>query len=77
MSCHMLGVSAAKALGTINVLLGNLDVPGGIQGTYNASWRGFNSDEDGLIDPNGLMTRQVTGEDGLVYPPVMVDMAGY
>ncbi len=51
MASHMLGVEAAKALGTVNLLLGNLDVPGGIQGTANANWYTLNPDQDGYWKP--------------------------
>lgn len=77
MAGHMLGVSAAKAYGAVNVLLGNLDVPGGMQGTYNASWMGVLADEDGVIEPTGLMVKQVTGGEGITYPPHMIDMQSW
>jgi anaerobic selenocysteine-containing dehydrogenase len=76
MASHMLGVEAAKALGTVNVLLGNLDVPGGIQGCYNASWDRSGPDKDGILEPKGLMFNQVTGED-IVFPPDLVDMGNF
>ncbi|KUO63819.1 MAG: hypothetical protein APF84_14445 [Gracilibacter sp. BRH_c7a] len=76
MASHMLGVEAAKALGTVNLLLGNLDVPGGIQGTANANWYTLNADQDGILEARGIMANQVTGED-IVYPPATVDMGGF
>lgn len=76
MASHMLGVEAAKALGTVNVLLGNLDVPGGIQGCYNASWDRLSPDKDGILEAKGMMYTQVTGED-IVYPPQLVDMGNF
>ncbi len=76
MSSHMLGVEAQKAFGTINVLLGNLDVPGGIQGCYNISWDKSGPDEDGIMEPKGNMANQVTGDD-IVYPPETIAMGDF
>lgn len=76
MASHMLGVEAAKALGTVNLLLGNLDVPGGIQGTANANWYTLNPDKDGILEARGIMSNQVTGED-IVFPPTTIDMGSF
>lgn len=76
MASHMLGVEAAKALGTVNVLLGNLDVPGGIQGTSNANWYTLNPDKDGILTARGIMQNQVVGKD-VIYPPKSIDMGDY
>jgi anaerobic selenocysteine-containing dehydrogenase len=76
MASHMLGVEAAKALGSVNLLLGNLDVPGGIQGTANANWYTLHPDKDGILEARRQMANQVTGED-IVFPPETVDMGSY
>ncbi len=76
MASHMLGVEAAKALGTVNLLLGNLDVPGGIQGTANANWYTLHADQDGILEARGSMAGQVTGED-IVFPPPAVNIGTY
>jgi anaerobic selenocysteine-containing dehydrogenase len=74
MAAHMLGISAAKAYGTVNVLLGNLDVPGGILGCSNANWYGIGPDEYGVLLARGTMQNQARGAD-VVYPPTLIDMS--
>lgn len=76
MASHMLGISAAKALGTVNVLLGNLDVPGGILGTSNANWSKLAANEDGILHAQGFMASQAVGKD-VTFPPAALDMANF
>lgn len=76
MASHMLGVSAGKILGTINVLLGNLDVPGGMLGTSNASWETIEANEDGILHAKALMANQAVGRD-VTYPPMSLDMSNF
>lgn len=76
MASHMLGVEAAKALGSVNLLLGNLDVPGGIQGTANANWYTLHPDKDGVLEARRQMANQVTGAD-IVFPPQTIDMGDF
>lgn len=74
---NILGVEAYKALGTVNVLLGNLDVPGGMQGCSSMSWTPLlQPDRDGVLTATQDMANQVVGEP-LFFPPDRLDMQGF
>lgn len=71
---NRLGTQAYKALGTVNVLLGNIDVPGGMQGCSNNTWWNFlQPDEDGVLKATSQMANQVMGSP-FKFPPDRLDM---
>jgi anaerobic selenocysteine-containing dehydrogenase len=71
---NRLGTQAYKALGTVNVLLGNIDVPGGMQGCSNNTWWNFlQADEDGVLKATSSMANQVMGSP-FKFPPDRLDM---
>jgi len=70
---NRLGTQAYKALGTVNVLLGNIDVPGGMQGCSNNTWWQFlQADEDGILKATSSMANQVMGVP-FKFPPDKLD----
>ncbi|UCG63392.1 MAG: molybdopterin-dependent oxidoreductase [Deltaproteobacteria bacterium] len=57
-----LGTQTYKFYGAVNVLLGNLDVPGGMQGCQSMCQLPFlSADEDGILKARFMMSTQVTG----------------
>jgi len=73
---NRLGEQAYKALCTVNVLLGAVDVPGAMQGCSNMSWYPYlKPDEDGILTASHIMHEQVTGIP-FVFPPRALDMGG-
>lgn len=71
---HRLGTEAYKALMAVNVLLGNLDVPGGMGGTSTmiepdgSVTPYLKADEDGIEVATGGKSNQVVGSK-FVWPP--------
>ncbi|MFA6808788.1 MAG: molybdopterin-dependent oxidoreductase, partial [Eubacteriales bacterium] len=74
-STHMMGTEAYKALGTVNLLLGSYDVPGGMLGTESASWATLKADEDGELKASNFFYTQVVGAP-FVFPPQKLDLTG-
>jgi anaerobic selenocysteine-containing dehydrogenase len=73
---NRLGEQAYKALCTVNVLLGAIDVPGSMLGCSNQSWYPYlKPDEDGILTASHIMHEQVTGIP-FVFPPKALDMGG-
>lgn len=64
-----LGTQTYKFYCAVNVLLGNSDVPGGMQGCQNMSQLPFlSADKDGILMPRFLMHEQATGRP-FRFPP--------
>ncbi len=70
---NRLGTQAYKALGTVNVLLGNIDVPGGMQGCSNYWWPFLQADDDGMLKATSSMANQAMGTP-FKFPPDRLDM---
>ncbi len=64
-----LGTQTYKFYCAVNVLLGNSDVPGGMQGCSSMSQRPFlSADKDGILKARFMMSPQVTGRP-FEFPP--------
>jgi anaerobic selenocysteine-containing dehydrogenase len=73
MASHVLGTEAYKALVAVNVLLGNADVPGGLQAMSTAIAPGgftpfLTADEDGILKAQFNMANQLMGRE-FAWPP--------
>lgn len=74
---NRLGSQTYKAYGAINVMLGAIDVPGGMQGCQTMNqWPFLQPDEDGVLKATESMANQVMGTP-LTFPPDSLDMAGF
>lgn len=73
---NKLGSQAYKAYGNVNVLLGAIDVPGGMQGCQTGNqWPFLQPDDDGILKATSQMASQNMGSP-FVFPPDALDMAG-
>ncbi len=73
---NRLGTQAYKAYGAVNVMLGNIDVPGGMQGCQNMSMFPFlQPDDDGILKASEAMATQAMGSP-FKFPPTKLDMEG-
>jgi len=73
---NKLGAQAYKAYGIINVMLGAIDVPGGMQGCQTMNqWPFLQPDEDGILKATESMASQNMGAP-FVFPPEKLDMEG-
>ncbi len=73
---NRLGEQAYKALCTVNVMLGAVDVPGSMLGCSNQAWYPYlQPDADGILTPSHIMKDQVVGIE-FEFPPRKLDMGG-
>jgi len=74
---NKLGTQAYKAYAAVNLMLGNIDVPGGMQGCQTMNqWPFLQADADGVLIATESMASQVMGTP-LTFPPDALDMTGF